>query len=158
MIETEEKVLSFCLGNQDTAVIPLANITEVFQVSLNDVCGVPEMPNCIQGIYNWRGEMLWLIDLELMLGYASLSYRSNITAKMMVIVIQYEGKYLGLLVRQLMDIERLNSGAIKLANSQLFPHEVLPFLRGYFINESEKMIIAINPESIFNAPYWQIHN
>lgn len=158
MVKTDEKFLTFYLGNKETAVISLTNITEVFQISQNDICGVPQMPNCIQGIYNWRGEMLWLVDLEAMLGYNSLGYRSNSTAKMMVIVVQHEGKYLGLLVRQLMDIEWLKSEKMKPANSQLFSQEILPFLRGYFIDDSEQMIIAVNPESIFNAPGWQIHN
>ncbi|MHC5830824.1 MAG: chemotaxis protein CheW, partial [Nostoc sp.] len=50
-METKEKFLSFNLGVMDTAVISLQHITEVLQVSLPEICGVPEMPNSVLGIY-----------------------------------------------------------------------------------------------------------
>ncbi len=75
--QQEQKFLTFHLGDKDTAVISLSNITEVLQVSPLEICGVPQMPSCVAGIYNWRGEMLWLIDIESMFGYESLAKGHN---------------------------------------------------------------------------------
>jgi positive phototaxis protein PixI len=119
-LNSEQKFLSFNLGAKDTAVISLQHITEVLQVSLTEICGVPQMPSCVLGIYNWRGEMLWLVDLQDMLGYTPLSQGVNLLSKMMALVVQNEGKYLGILVRQVIDIEWLDTKQIKLPNAELF--------------------------------------
>ena len=153
-----QKFLSFNLGSKDTAVMYLEQITEVLQVSLTEICSVPQMPSCVLGIYNWRGEMLWLIDLEEMLGYTHLSQKTNFLTKMMAIVVQNEGKYLGLLVRQLMDIEWLEQKEMKPLDTQLFSPEMASFLLGYFINTAEEMIIHLDPTEIIQASLWRIHN
>jgi positive phototaxis protein PixI len=157
-LNTEQKYLSFNLGAKDTAVISLQCITEVLPVSLAEICGVPQMPSCVLGIYNWRGEMLWLVDLEDMLGYPPLSQAGKLLSKMMAIVVENEGKSLGLLVRQLMDIEWLNTKQIKSPNSELFSPEILSLLQGYFINDSEDMIISLDATAIIQSSMWGIHN
>lgn len=157
-METKEKFLSFNLGVMDTAVISLQHITEVLQVSLPEICSVPEMPNSVLGIYNWRGEMLWLVDLEAMLGYPPISQGANLLSIMMGIVLENKGKYLGLLVRQLIDIEWLDTKQMKPATSELFYPKSSPFLQGYFINDSDQMIFNLDAITIIQAPMWGIHN
>ncbi|MEA5616890.1 chemotaxis protein CheW [Cronbergia sp. UHCC 0137] len=157
-METKQKFLSFNLGAKDTAVISLEYIAEVLQISLAEICGVPQMPNCVLGIYNWRGEMLWLVDAEEMLGYPSFSQGSNFLSKMMAIVLEHEGKFLGLLVRQLADIEWMDTQEIKPLAAELFSSAMTPFLNGYFINSSEEMILNVDALAIINAAVWEVHS
>jgi positive phototaxis protein PixI len=157
-LESKQKFLSLNLGIKDTAVIALEHITEVFQVSLADICGVPQMPNCVLGIYNWRGEMLWLVDLEEMLGYPPLLQATNFLSTMMAVVLEKEGKYLGLLVRNLMDIEWLDINQIKPPSAELFYPAISPFLQGYFINSSEEMILNLDATAIVRSPLWTMNN
>lgn len=157
-METQEKFLSFNLGVRDTAVISLQHITEVLQVALPEICSVPQMPSSVLGIYNWRGEMLWLVDLEAMLGYPPISQSPNLLSRMMGIVLENKGKYLGLLVRQFIDIEWLDIKQMKPATVELFYPKISPFLQGYFINDSEEMIFNLDAITIIQAPIWGIHN
>lgn len=157
-METKQKFLNFNLGVKDTAVISLKYITEVLQVSLGEICAVPQMPSCVLGIYNWRGEMLWLVDLEEMLGYAHLSQATNYLSKMMAMVVQTQGKSLGILVRQPMDIEWLDIRQMKPIDTQLFSSEMASFLQGYFINTNQAMIISLDISAIIQAPLWAVHN
>ncbi|RCJ38994.1 chemotaxis protein CheW [Nostoc punctiforme NIES-2108] len=157
-METQEKFLSFNLGVSDTAVISLQHITEVLQVSLPEICSVPQMPSSVLGIYNWRGEMLWLVDLEAMLGYPPISQGSNLVSRMMAIVLENKGKYLGLLVQQIIDIEWLDTKELKPATAELFYPKLSPFLQGYFINDSEEIIFNLNAITIIQSPVWGIHN
>ncbi|QHG16308.1 chemotaxis protein CheW [Nostoc sp. ATCC 53789] len=157
-METKEKFLSFNLGVKDTAVISLQHITEVLQVSLPEICGVPQMSSSILGIYNWRGEMLWLVDLEAMLGYPPISQGANLISIMMAIVLENNGKYLGLLVKQLIDIEWLDIQQMKPPSSELFYPKISPFLQGYFINNSEDIIFNLDAITIIQSPIWKIHN
>jgi positive phototaxis protein PixI len=157
-LENKHKFLSLHLGAKDTAVISLEQITEVFQVSLTDICGVPQMPNCVLGIYNWRGEMLWLVDLEEMLGYAPILEAANSLSSLMAIVLEREGKHLGLLVRSLMDIESLDINQMKPASVELFYPGMTPFLKGYFINSAEEMLLNLDATAIIQSPMWAINN
>ncbi|MDD1457081.1 chemotaxis protein CheW, partial [Dolichospermum sp. ST_sed7] len=148
----------FSLGVNDTAVIPLEQITEVVQIPLTEICGVPQMPNCVVGIYNWRGEMLWLVDLEEMLGYPPLLQGSNLLSKIMALVLEHEGKYLGILIRQLIDIDGLDTQEMKQASGKVFYPEMTPFLQGYFINDSEQMIFNLNASAMLQNSMWTTHN
>lgn len=153
-----QKFLSFNLGARDTGIISLQQITEVVQVPLAEICCVPQMPSCVLGIYNWRGEMLWLVNLEEMLGYKALLQQTNLLSKMMAIVLKNEGKYLGLLVRQLMDIEWLDTQQMKPPFAELFYPEISPFLQGYFIDSSEKMMLNLDASAIIQSPIWKVHH
>lgn len=157
-METKQKFLSFNLGVKDQAVISLEHITEILRVSLTEICVVPQMPNCVLGIYSWRGEMLWLVDLEEMLGYQPLLQGSNLLTKMMAIVLENEGKYLGLLVRQLTDIEWLDLEQMKIPTADLFYPAMSPFLQGYFTNGSEEMIFNLDALAIMQSPLWSSHH
>ena len=157
-METKQKFLSFSLGVRDTAVIPLEQITEVVQIPLTEICGVPQMPNCVVGIYNWRGEMLWLVDLEEMLGYPPLLQGSNVLSKMMALVVEQEGKYLGILIRQLIDIDWLDTQQMKQPSGEVFYPEMIPFLQGYFINDSEQMIFNLDASAMLQTSIWTTNN
>ncbi|AFY43826.1 chemotaxis protein CheW [Nostoc sp. PCC 7107] len=153
-MENPQKFLSFTLGSNDQAVISLQHITEVLQISLVDICGVPQMPSCILGIYNWRGEMLWLVDLEEMLGYPSLLRGINFLSKMMAIILEVDGKNLGFLVRNMMDIECLEPQQMKQPSADLFSPKISAFLQGYFINSVEKMVFSLDAVAIVKSPIW----
>ncbi len=157
-METKQKFLSFSLGISDTAVIPLEQITEVVQIPLTEICGVPQMPNCVVGIYNWRGEMLWLVDLEEMLGYPPLLQGSNFLSKMMALVLEHDGKYLGILIRQLIDIDGLDTQEMKQTSGEVFYPEMTPFLQGYFINDAEQMIFNLDASAMLQNSMWTTHN
>ncbi|MBD2344832.1 chemotaxis protein CheW [Anabaena subtropica] len=157
-MESQQKFLSFNLGIRDTAVIALQHITEVMQVSLVEICGVPQMPSCVLGVYNWRGEMLWLVDLEEMLGYPPLPQTANFLAKTMAIVLEDDGKYLGIIVRQMMDIEFLDNNQMKAPSAELFSSSISPFLQGYFLNEDERMMFNLDASAIIHYPTWTTHN
>ena len=157
-METKQKFLSFNLGVKDTAVFPVEHVTEVLQVFLGEMTVVPQMPTCVLGVHNWRGEMLWLIDLEAMLGYPPLLQSVNFVSKIMTIVLENEGKYLGILVRQLTDIEWVDIQQIKPASTELFYPEMLPFLQGYLLSESQQMVLVLNALTIIQSPLWEIHH
>jgi positive phototaxis protein PixI len=157
-LETKQKFLSFNLGNNDLAVIQLQHIAEVLQVSLTEICGVPQMPNCVLGIYSWRGEMLWLVDLEEMLGYPPLLEGANLASKMMAIILENNGKNLGLVVRQLTDIEWLNPEKMNPPSAELFYSAMSPFVEGYFINSEEALVFNLDALAIIQSPIWGNHN
>jgi positive phototaxis protein PixI len=127
---SEQKFVSFQLGQ--TALLPLEYVTELFQINLADILPVPEMPFAVLGIYNWREEMLWMVDLNVLTGLPSVINDYKPLFYPMAMVLQIEGKFMGLVVREVNDIENMNLADLKPVSNGLFSSELLPFVQGYF--------------------------
>jgi positive phototaxis protein PixI len=152
--ESKQRYLSLTLKDQYIALITLEYVQEIFTIDLTNICRVPQMPSCVVGVYSWRGEMLWLVDLEKMLGYVPLALQADLFSKLMVMKLQYQGKSLGILVREIRDIEHLDIQFLKSPDEHLFNLEVSPFVQGYFISSSEEILISLDTKAIFQAPIW----
>ncbi|MFB2983061.1 chemotaxis protein CheW [Microseira sp. BLCC-F43] len=152
-LEEGEKFLRFQLGAEGIALLPLNIIKQVMQVSVNEILPVPQMPGCVLGIYNWRGEMLWLVDLGQLVGFPPLVSSENV----MAIAIQIQDKTLGLVVRQINDIDRHRLDQINLPAIGLFAPELMPYLQGYLIKANQEVLMLLNGSAIANAPLWQIN-
>ncbi|MBD2578348.1 chemotaxis protein CheW [Oscillatoria sp. FACHB-1406] len=146
-IATEE-FLRFHLSPQDAALLPIACIKEVLQVSASEVLPVPHTSDRILGAYNWRGEMLWMVDLKRLLGLESREFsdsdnRSGSSfrgGRSSAIALSVEGQVLGLLVEQIKDIEKHDLQQIEPARAGLFDRQLLPFTRGY-LTESNAIVL-----------------
>ncbi|MER3493379.1 MAG: chemotaxis protein CheW [Mastigocladus sp. ERB_26_2] len=149
--ENQQRYLSLNLKDKYIALITLEHVQEIFTIDLTNICRVPQMPSCVVGVYNWRGEMLWLVDLERMFGYPPLGSQTDLCSKLMVMKLQYQGKSLGILVREIRDIENLDIQFMKSPDEHLFSLELSPFVQGYFISPSEEILISLNTKAIFQA-------
>ncbi|ARV57418.1 chemotaxis protein [Nostocales cyanobacterium HT-58-2] len=143
------KLLRFPLGFQDTALLSLEQIAEIVRVNLAEILPVPEMPSCILGICNWRGEMLWLIDLNHLVGYPSLS--TTVTPVAMVVKVNDEA--VGLVVPQVDDIELHDLQQLQQSAVGLFPPKLLPFVLGALPDGSTVLDVT----AITQCPLWQRH-
>lgn len=151
--ESRQKFLRFSLGPQDSGLLPLEQISEVLRVSVADILPVPEMPSCVLGIYNWRGEMLWLIDLEHLVDCPPLLRQGRLEF-LMAMVIQINGQSMGLVVQNVNDIEWHDAEQLQSAAAGLFPPGLLPFVKGYLPGAKGTVL---DTEAIARSPLWQVH-
>ncbi|MFB2771308.1 chemotaxis protein CheW [Pelatocladus sp. BLCC-F211] len=152
--ERQQRFLSFSLRDKYVGVMTLEHVQEIFTIDLANICRVPQMPSCVVGVYNWRGEMLWLVDLDLMFGYSPLESQTDLYTKSMVMKLNYESKSLGLLVNEIRDIEHLDLEFIKSPDEHLFSPEMSNFVQGYFIDSNEEILISLDTKAIFQTPMW----
>ncbi|MBW4633721.1 MAG: chemotaxis protein CheW [Iphinoe sp. HA4291-MV1] len=143
------KLLRFPLGLLDSALLPIEQIAEIIRVNLAEILPVPEMPSCILGIYNWRGEMLWLVDLNHLVGYRLLSAGGTPVA----IVVIVNEQAVGLVVSQVDDIELHDLQQMQKAVAGLFPPKLQPFVLGALPNGST----VLDMTAITQCPLWQVH-
>ena len=142
-----ERFLRFQFGFEDTALLPLASVKEVLKISAEEILTVPDMPNCVLGVYNCRGEMLWLVDLDVQIGLFSLA-RSSFNQRLALstsniltaIAIQADDKCLGIVVPQVIDIEVHSLQALQTPSAGLFPSKLLPFLQGYLSDSNSPVL------------------
>ncbi len=128
---SEQKFLRISLGTEDTALLAVDSIVAILRVSKPDILPVPQMPNHVPGIYNWRGKMLWLIDLDHFLGLLPAPQAASFFDENVIVVIWASGQFLGLVIRQVDDIESHDPQKIKAPPAGLFSSSLLPYVQGY---------------------------
>ena len=140
----EEKFLGFQIAIENAALFPVENIQEILQISPAQILAIPDMPEFILGIYNWRGEMLWLVDLDRQLGLGDL--QNPLETSLNVIVAKIENRILGLVVKQVDEIESLVTEGLQ-SPVGLFSPELEHFISGYLQQTGR---VVLNPQTILN--------
>ncbi|MEL6553318.1 MAG: chemotaxis protein CheW [Cyanobacteria bacterium J06621_11] len=152
--DNRQRFLRFRLDQKDEALLPLERIVEVMQLALEEIFPVPDMPSCILGVCSWRGETLWLVDLNHLVGYPPLYQQSQLTRTPVVIVVRSAGRSLGLVVEQVGDVDLFEAGSIQWETG-LCPPQLEPFVLGYCPQQGGTVL---NATAIVELPLWQSHN
>jgi positive phototaxis protein PixI len=159
--KTREQFLRFHLVPDTTALLPIQQVTEVLTISRGQIVPIFQMPAWVMGVYNWRGEILWIIDLGHLLGLTPW-YEQGITASAYkAIVLQThshqitststKSQMLGIVVNRIEDIEWCNPDWIQSAPSSTVSPEIAQFLRGYWLKSNGEMLAIIDGKSILAA-------
>ncbi len=154
------KFLQFQLGTNeksyqsaargDIALLDAEVVTEVITISAEDILPVPQMFYCVLGIYSWRSEMLWIVDLENLLGYPPPLSKEATNRELLVMVVQFQGQSIGLVVSGIDNLIELDLQQFKPSSPELFSEDVLPFLHGYFTSQNNDIVMLIDAEEIFH--------
>lgn len=152
--ETRQRLLRFALGTQDSALLPLEQITEILRVDVAEILSVPEVPDGVLGICNWRGEMLWLIDLCHIAGYGSPFQQEPLPTALMVMVVQFNQQSIGIGVPQVNEIELHDLQQIQPVLPGLVAPELLPLVLGLLPAGND---VVLNIKAIVEYPLWQKH-
>ncbi|MDB9312737.1 chemotaxis protein CheW [Spirulina sp. CS-785/01] len=143
--EPEQKYLCFQIGLENTAMLPVESIQEILRLEAAQILSVPDMPETVLGIYNWRGEMLWLIDLNHLLGIEGLT--TPTLDLLTAIVLEIDHQRLGIVVQQVEEIEAHNPNKLQ-PPAGLFSRHLEPFIEGYL---RDARSIVLNPQAILTA-------
>ena len=133
----------------DIALLDAEIVTEVITISVEDILPVPQMFYCVLGIYSWRSEMLWIVDLENLLGYPPPLDENETKREILVMVVQVNGQSIGLVVSGIDNLIEHDLSKFKSSSAEIFSEDVLPFLHGYFTNAENDIIMLIDAEEIF---------
>ncbi|MDJ0687442.1 MAG: chemotaxis protein CheW [Xenococcaceae cyanobacterium MO_188.B32] len=158
----EEQFLRFRLEPDTKVMLPIEQITEVLKIAVGNIVPIPEMPAWVMGVYNWRGEILWMLDLGHLIGLNSW-YETGINATNYnaLVLSQDNSKNtkaksmpktsLGLIITQVEDIEWCNPALIQSPPASAISDELAPFLQGYWLKSDGETIWTLNGLAIFAA-------
>jgi positive phototaxis protein PixI len=158
-----QQFLRFHLLPNTTALLPVHQMTEVLTIALSEIVPIPRLPAWVMGVYNWRGEILWIVDLGHLLGLAPLYQHSIRSSTYTAIVVhgaqQLRGKQqagsqitgskvLGVVVNRVEDMEWLNPDLIQSPPLSAVTPELVPFLRGYWLKTNGEILVVLDGSSI----------
>lgn len=158
-----EQFLRFHLGGETTALLPVHQMTEVLNIPVNQIVPIPHLPGWVMGVYNWRGEILWILDLGHLVGLTPLHQQEISHSTYTTIVIHSQqklaskkrlggqitgSKMLGLVVEKVEDMEWCNPDLIQSPPQSAVTPELVPFLRGYWMKSNDEMLLVLEGEAI----------
>ncbi|NEP57511.1 MAG: chemotaxis protein CheW [Symploca sp. SIO2G7] len=156
-----EQFLRLYLARNTTALLPLQQLTEVLTIPIGQIVPIPDMRAWVMGVYNWRGEILWIVDLGHLVGLTPwYQQTSNVSAHKAVVLSIYtastsstkvQSQMLGLVVNQVEDIEWCNPDSIQSPPSSTVTAELVPFLRGYWLKANGEILTVLDGEAIMRA-------
>ncbi len=142
-----------------TVALSVQKITEVLTISTSAVTPIPRMSPWVMGVYNWRGEVLWMVDLGHLLGLTPWYQQTANRSSHNVIITRSqdkmssnpgERKMIGLAVSQVQDIETLDPQAMQPTTQALSSPELAPFLRGYWLRPDGDLLACLDVDAVFS--------
>ena len=153
------KFLRFYLYPDTKVMLSIEQITEVLKIQLGQIVPIPQMPNWVMGVYNWRGEILWMVDLGHLIGlkpwYQNQTVRSHHTA--IVLSPDKEDRdrtdnvCLGLVVSRVEDLQTCDIRQIQSALGSKVSTRLGNFLQGYWLEPEGEMVLALDGKAIAAA-------
>lgn len=156
----QEQFLRFVLLPETKLMLPLKQITSVLKISYGQIIPIPEMAPWVMGVYNWRGEIVWMIDLGHLVGLTSWDKQLVTSSNHKAIVIhpsnqrkmsQTSNDIVGLVISEIEDIESCNPSEFHSPPGLAVTNDLAPFLRGYYIKGDGDILIALDGDAILAA-------
>lgn len=138
--------MGFQIG-AETFGLPIAAVREIIRVP--EITAVPNVPDHIQGVINLRGKIVPVIDLPKKFG-ADTSERS---AKNRVVVVEIDGRPLGLIVHSASEVLRLPQSKVE-DPQNVFPDGPLDYVSGVG-KLNGRLVILLDLQKIARREEWR---
>lgn len=137
----DNKMVVFQAGNEEYA-FPILYVISIEK--LEGLTAIPHMPDFVTGIAEVRGELIPVIDLEMVLYNRDI----KVDEKTKVIVVKSNEMAIGVLVKDAKEILEIPEESIK--QPGLIAYSKTNFIAGV-ANFDRRMIMVIEPETLINS-------
>ncbi len=147
-----EQFLSFYLEANQPALLPTQQLLEIVKVSLTEITAIAGLAPSVMGIYNWRGDVIWVVDLASLLGYEPLYSQQyeqeKLQDKCHIIFLRSQDNIIGFAVPRVgqivkCDISTIQTSALTFANPAM-----VQACRGYWLSGSEETFLVLDGDAI----------
>jgi positive phototaxis protein PixI len=151
----QAQYLSFVLGNADqtySLMLPTIDLVEILNLPFAQITPIPDTSNFVMGVCNWRGEVVWVLDLAAKLGFEPLyrqgSGQGYTQTSCNVILLQAQGTVLGLAVKKVgqmlwSDRDKILPSPVSLTNSQ-----IASYLQGYWLSATGTTFLVLDSDAL----------
>jgi positive phototaxis protein PixI len=150
----ELQFLTFPLDVDTAAMLPVTQLAEVLNLTYPQIMPIPDLAPWVLGVYNWRGEMLWVVDLAQLVGLTPLHQQLRSASNCKVLVSKTQPNpgqppiHLGLAVRAVEDMYWCGIDAIKSPPNTTITSGLTPYLAGYTLGKDTQMLMALDATAI----------
>jgi positive phototaxis protein PixI len=164
--QSQQQLLRFRLQPDLTAAIEIFGVTnraenrvtELVNIPLDRVIPMPHLPPAILGVYNWRGEILWIVNFVTLLGLkpapgmsAPYHYRSlQPTIVLTNVTSSGNSMAIGLVVDRIDEIEWCRPDLAGSESPHSLETELAPWTKGYWRSTAGDRLLVFDGQTIFD--------
>jgi positive phototaxis protein PixI len=155
--QSAEQFLAFSLTNSQTsnqqALLPAKQLLEIVNVNLSQITAIAGLSSpSVMGIYNWQGDVIWVVDLASMLGYKPLYAQEyslgNFQDKCHIIFLRSQDTVLGFAVAKVWQMMRCDTSTIQTTNLGFANQAVMQACRGYWLSDKNETFLVLDGNAI----------
>lgn len=154
-----QQFLKFHLEPDTKIMFPINQLTEVLKIPIGKIIPIPHMHPWVMGVYNWRGEILWMVDLGHLVGLTPWHQIAKSFSYYNAIVLSSSGeeskkserKSIGLIVDRVEDIEMCDPSSIQSPPASAVTPELAPFLHGYWVKPNGEVLLSLSGDAILSG-------
>lgn len=141
----EIQIITFKVGKEEFGI----GIDKVREINrLDKITSIPRAPVFIKGIMNLRGNVIPIIDLRERFGLESVESSEN----RRVIIVEIEGKLIGLLVDSVSEVLRISKRNIEVPPEVIETDVNLEFIESIGkVDEGSRIILIVDVEKILSS-------
>lgn len=155
--------LRFSLAVGITFVVEIDRVAELANIPCDRVVPIPHLPPAVTGVYNWRGEILWIVDLAVLLDIA-VPLSSQRTLLPLVIIgdeaknpqsrktSAFDGQStltIGAIVSEIAEIEWIDPARILSPLPESLSSNLSSWVRGWVEASAGEIWLVLDDRSIF---------
>ena len=129
--EQRKPFLPVVLGEGE-GLFPIDSVCCAIRITVEEICPTPAFPQWVLGVYNWKGQMLRLIDFDRLMGYPPVFSRQLQRKTPVTVVIQWQNQFFGFLVANVYDVESYEVDKMKGIDDNNCPSQIEKFIQGVF--------------------------
>ncbi len=162
--QSQQQLLRFGLQPDFTAAIEIVGVaalgenrvTELVNIPLDRVVPMPHLPPTILGVYNWRGEILWIVNFVTLLGLNPASrspqhYRSlQPTIVLTNVTSSGNSMAIGLIVDRIDEIEWCQPDLARSSPTNALEAELATWTKGYWRSATGDRLLLFDGQTIFD--------
>jgi positive phototaxis protein PixI len=140
------------LDANQQALLPTQQLFEIVKASLTEITAISGLAPSVMGIYNWRGDVIWVIDLASLLGYKPLYAQQyeqeKLQDKCHIVFLRNQDNVIGLAVPRVgqivkCDISTIQTSALTFANPAM-----MKACQGYWLSGAEETFLVLDGDAI----------
>ncbi len=148
------KFLTFHLCQDTEVMVGVELVLSTLQVPREQIIVIPDMPTWVMGVYNWRGEILWIIDLAQQLDLVDSITVSPSRLKS-ILILQINDLRMGMAVEQVHDILSSPLRAITSVSTVTAPQALASVVEGS-LQHGERAILLLRIQAIYQRMWDQV--
>ena len=158
--EQQQQFLSFVLLPDTNLMLPLQQISGVLKIPYGQITPISDMVPWVMGVYNWRGAIIWMIDLGHLVGLTPWYKQPVFSSNHQAILIHptHSGtmsrtteEIIGLVVSDIKDIEWCNPNEFHSPPTSAVTVELAPFVQGYWVKDDRELFVILDSNAILAA-------
>jgi positive phototaxis protein PixI len=151
---THQQFLRFQIKSNLMALIEIELVTELVNILVDRVVPMPHLPPAVMGVYNWRGEILWIVDLAMLLGATTSpqryrSLRSTIIVTSATNAEDRQSKTIGLVVDEIAEIEWCDLDLIQSPIPDHLDPALSKWAKGLWVSPTAENFLVLDGRAIF---------